>query len=242
MSLTKTIEYQVEIQGKTLNVYDWWGSTTVEMVALEFLDNPFPKLESPKVILDLGANIGLWAIWMALEYPGAALIALEPQKDNAKHLALGARRNKALNIEVCECAVSSDGKDMVMTQDLSNSGSASFRGEHPHIKLPVRKEVVPSLALNSMFKSLDMPVDYVKVDIEGYEYHLFDGFTHWDKIKGMFLEIHHPWHLTSDPGESKKIAENFVNFIQRNMQGKPLKIRSSDRVIEEELNLRRENG
>jgi FkbM family methyltransferase len=37
---------------------------------------------SPKVILDIGANVGITAIWLASKYPDATIYSFEPMQDN----------------------------------------------------------------------------------------------------------------------------------------------------------------
>ena len=60
-----------------------------------------PLVSSPALIVDAGANVGMASVYFALRYPGACIIALEPDGANVRALMENARRFQ--NIQPIKC-------------------------------------------------------------------------------------------------------------------------------------------
>jgi FkbM family methyltransferase len=81
-----------------------------------------PLAQKPRVIVDLGANIGLTALWLATHYGCNQLIAVEPVRANAEL----ARRNLEQNgicSEVIEAAVGAEDGTATLLETLSSTNS-----------------------------------------------------------------------------------------------------------------------
>ena len=74
-------------------------------------------LGRPPVVLDLGANIGLFSLWVARRWPGARVIAVEPLERNVAAL----RRNLAL-------ALAPDRVEIVAAAATTADGEVTFGG------------------------------------------------------------------------------------------------------------------
>ena len=134
--------------------------------------------EAPRLLVDLGANIGATGCWLARRYGCERVIAVEPDPGNA---AL-ARRNFAANgipAEVHDAAVG------------PASGTAFFA--------EARESTLGRLAESGrQIRVLDLPgligsdrVDLMKVDSEGAEGELFGTSAAWlAQVRGIIAELH----------------------------------------------------
>lgn len=122
------------------------------------------------VVLDVGANIGLATLAMALALPASArLLAVEPSPRNLAHL----RRNLAANglerVEVVAAAIGSEPGSLSLHEAEFGAGSHLVSGHHladgamPAVEVPVETldRVVASRGLERL--------DFIKIDVEGFE-------------------------------------------------------------------------
>jgi FkbM family methyltransferase len=130
-------------------------------------DSAGQRVRPGDVVLDCGANIGLYAM-SALERGASLVVAVEPALDNVECL----RRNLAAHIAAGRVVVYPKGvwdKDDVLPLNVQPSNSASYsvalryRGAAPgpQVDLTTIDELVRELRLER--------VDYIKMDIEGAE-------------------------------------------------------------------------
>jgi FkbM family methyltransferase len=110
---------------------------------------------------DVGANIGMTAIPLAVQRPDCRIVAFEPVPDNARCLRANIQANGIENVEVVEAAIS----DRHGTTGMTSSGPWS----HVTDQSPLRCRVIP------LDDYADQPVDFMKIDAEGHEPHVLAG-------------------------------------------------------------------
>ncbi len=157
----------------------------------------------PKIVIDLGANIGLTSLWLARRYNCPTIIAVEPLPSNASLV----RRNLANNgivAEVIEAAVGpNDGSTFFDAQRDSNAGRVSMAG------IPIRMISMDSIL--SMLREMSI-VDLVKMDIEGGEQALLSSNLAWlDRIRSLIVEFHPP--LVDYPGLVSTLERTGFRYI-----------------------------
>lgn len=143
------------------------------------------------IILDLGANEGVFSIMMAKMFPGVKIIAYEPVPRTFYQLYqnLGLNELKlmddvaAFNIGVG--AEDSTDKTLIVSRDHSGGSTAwcTFNPAH-HINTRV---IIKSL--DSILKDLPQ-VKLLKIDIEGMEYETLYHCTMLDKVEMIVGEFH----------------------------------------------------
>lgn len=182
------VKFQVQIHPEEPQyiIYDFRGSHTPVFVYEDMRRNKAPDLVGDRLVLDIGANVGMWAFRMAKLYPECHFIAYEPYPVNAKHFEIGLKENGITNVDLVRYAVTPDGRDITLHMDPTNSGSAS---EMNNASAMFPSQKVRSVSLNNVCEP-HASIDAMKVDIEGGEFTLFDGFKHWDKLKKLFIEVH----------------------------------------------------
>lgn len=159
----------------------------------------YPELpENPKVIVDLGANIGLATIFFRQRYPSASIISLEPSRDNFDILRVNTKADS--RIQILQKAIGPMNGFVKLCNP--NAKADSFRFE------PVDREyegVVETWSMPTLMRELSIEtVDILKIDIEGAEMQLFLGNRDWLRmVRSILIEVHE----AIVPGVSKLIQE-----------------------------------
>lgn len=152
------------------------------------------------LIIDAGANIGASPIYFLSQYPDAAIVAIEPERQNCELL----RTNCAgLDVRVIEAAIDSrSGTRFLHDPGRSDWGfQVSDHGlyEVPTVSVPQILQDYPS--------STYAPAIF-KIDIEGSEKALFSGEVGWLATMPLVIIELHDWML---PAEAT--ARNFLRAI-----------------------------
>jgi FkbM family methyltransferase len=130
----------------------------------EFVNN----IKEGDTCIDVGANIGHHAIIMAkCAGPGGKVYAFEPIPAMQEQMGESIRLNKLENITVVPDALSDDGGELILHINEGTIASSSFVADTggSAIKVPVR--TLDSYGYGK--------VDFMKVDVEGFEYKVFLG-------------------------------------------------------------------
>src|SRR5215469_16520449 len=140
------------------------------------------------VVLDLGANIGLFSLMAARVNPEIQIYAYEPGPENADCLQINLLVNAALKnrIQVIRKGVSgSDGKAQ-WSFDFNNPGASGFFHEGP------RKVEVELISLKRALEQAGGQEAFVKMDIEGSEYEILRDTPEsvWDQVRAFAFELH----------------------------------------------------
>lgn len=166
---------------------------------------------NPKVIVDLGAHVGIFSIIMSKRYPTAHIYAVEPVPLNGVNLFKNIEENNCKNIKHLCYAVNDGEGNIPLFMHPQNTGSASLFNTHEFGSF-----LVPTISIDDLLTKIPHDeIDLMKVDIEGCEYQAFKTFTGWNKIKHLSIETHDIPTVSKEI--NKKIHENFVLFLQSKM-------------------------
>lgn len=129
--------------------------------------------------VDVGANIGYYMLLIASAVgPGGAVDCFEPEPENLGELKRNVEANRLRNVRVVAAAVG-DGEGRLAMRTGINAAVAGDGGDF----------TVPLTRLDA---ALEGPVDFVKIDVEGYEGHVLAGarrlLRQYRPI--LFVEIH----------------------------------------------------
>lgn len=141
----------------------------------------FNSHKTNPTIFDCGSNIGLSVMYFKQLFPGAHIIAFEPDEQNFNILKLNIEKNGIDNIDLNKKAVwINDGTIMF----------ASNESEASHIATGGTGHVVPTIKLSRLLKEIQ-EIDFLKIDIEGAESEVMEDITPYlGKVKNLFLEYH----------------------------------------------------
>jgi FkbM family methyltransferase len=148
----------------------------------------------PRVLVDVGANIGMTSLWLAKRYDCQRLIAVEPSAGNAAVARENFSRN-GIDAVVHEAAAGSrDGDAKFYEVSSSTNGRLVFDDENAEVPVGVVRAVpVRVISMATILASLpaEMPIDLMKVDIEGGEQALLTGDVSWlARVKALLIEFH----------------------------------------------------
>lgn len=141
--------------------------------------------EKPKIIIDGGANIGLFAIKMKNEFPETKIICIEPDLDNFQMLQKNLLKYKDVFFENSGLW----NKDTKLkVYDKYNCGKWGMVVEED-----IDTGTVSAISLNSLLEKYSINyVDVLKLDIETSEKQLFsENYEEWlPKVKTIIIELH----------------------------------------------------
>lgn len=145
----------------------------------EYLINPPAP---PRTIVDAGANTGLTSVYFANLWPDAKIIAIEPEPgnfamllENTKHYPNITPVMAAVWKEPAMLALFDPGKGDMMFQTHTSSD-----GKTRGMTIP---EIMKQHNMNR--------IDLLKMDIEGAELEVFEGWRDWiDNIGSIIIETH----------------------------------------------------
>jgi FkbM family methyltransferase len=131
-------------------------------------------LRRDMVVFDLGANVGVYALHAAKR--AAAVHAFEANPGLARFLHLNQSRNGLRNLRVNMVAVGETAGESLFRVDPVNLGQSHVLGSaepsHGAVRVPIVR-----LDDYAAAEGIDR-VDFVKLDIEGYELPALRGFVH----------------------------------------------------------------
>jgi len=130
----------------------------------------FPSILSPKVIFDIGGNIGITSVYLASIFPEALIYTFEPLEDN--FMILQKNIQPYNNIKAFNFGLGSKNGNFKVYQsdDLENFGGVSFYPDptgnktEPYISCEIKN-------INDVIKELNIDsIDLIKIDTEGAEH------------------------------------------------------------------------
>lgn len=135
------------------------------------------RIGTGDTVLDIGANVGLFSIWVALNVPSAKVFAFEAASDNFSALAENVRANRLKGISAYHYAVSDGSSDRVTLYRGFHGGIHSIRPEYrnwPSSAGGARQtEKVRTITLARILRRFKIQsVDFLKLDCEGAEYEI----------------------------------------------------------------------
>lgn len=157
----------------------------------------------PKTIIDAGANIGLFSVFIKNKFPDAKIVAIEPDKDNYQMVLKNTEKYD--DISVINCGLWNK-STMLKVYDKYNSGKWGMVVEETSDTSD--PQAVWSISIGDIIEKYGFTsVDLLKIDIETAEKYLFDeSCKSWlPKVKVIAIELH-DW---IEPG----CAQPFLNAI-----------------------------
>jgi FkbM family methyltransferase len=148
---------------------------------------PKTKMDGPRVIVDLGANVGYTMAHFAAIYPQARIIGVEMDRGNYE-MAL---QNIAQFGGACELVNAAIWHERGEVTYSTTQGEEGFHACQELSSSGPTARALPVADLFSMFNI--QKVDYLKMDIEGVEHRIFDGAAGWaNKVSIIKVEVHPP--------------------------------------------------
>lgn len=152
--------------------------------AMRFVGDLDPKISSivdralqpGDVALDIGANLGLVGLRMAARVGQAGEVHLfEPQPRLIGYLKKTLALNPDCRLTLHTVALGADNTELVLQVPYGNAGAASFRTTSRR-QNPMQEFTVPVRRLDTYAEESGLSrIDFVKVDVEGFEASVIEG-------------------------------------------------------------------
>lgn len=168
------------------------------------------ELTSDAFIIDVGANIGLFSLYMKKKYPSSTVLAFEPAPETFGLLTENIKHHDISGVELHQTALGSKETTQMLTFYPNFPGNSTL--------VPEEKEKVKELAyrlgsgekVEQMYgdpKEISVPIqrlshflqrhpdltsiDLLKVDVEGVEVDVLRGLddTHWALVRNIVVEL-----------------------------------------------------
>lgn len=154
----------------------------IKAVIIDRNEYAFPKM-NPQLVFDIGANIGVVSVVMANIFPGAKILAFEPEIENFKLLSENMASYK--NVTPMNCGLGSKTETAMLyaSEDPVNLG-----GYSNHIPGPSSGNI-PIVSMAQMCDKVGTP-DVIKIDCEGAEYDILTSIPHIEDVKWITGELH----------------------------------------------------
>lgn len=138
-------------------------------------DTMFARLQAGQVFLDIGANLGLFALPVAkIVGPQGCVIAVEASQENAKLLLENANRNLIGNIKIFPVGAGDDNGVVLSPRRLDTSDKVLLPpGDLGRYE--THYDLVPTIRIDDLLSSCRRKIDTIKIDVEGYEYRVVLG-------------------------------------------------------------------
>jgi FkbM family methyltransferase len=137
---------------------------------------------SPDTIVDAGAHIGMASILFALKYPGARIIAIEPEPSNFAALIRNTAPYKT--ITPIQAALWREDGEVSLGESSAHPKGAFQIVEHG-------RERVRAITMDTVMRENGIhSIDLLKVDIEGAEIELFECCPWISNVRVLAIELH----------------------------------------------------
>ena len=177
-------EYLVKLETKLFGKIYW--RSVVDYGVISHFFSPqvtFNKINSnKKIIIDLGANIGIETLRFNYLFPNSKIISVEPDKENYEILKKNTNDNK--NIITLNNGIWNDDFFLkIKYKSIDNSQKISFT------KASSGDQSVKSITVSTIIKQHALnKIDILKIDLEGAENVIFDTTCdYWLDFVDIFI-------------------------------------------------------
>jgi FkbM family methyltransferase len=181
-----------------------------------------PKLRVPKdgVVVDIGANIGIYTVYAALNLvPQGRVFAFEPTQQCASAIERNCRDNRIGNVSVVNKGIAK--VDGMVPFNIAERSSDSSMFSISSGKRIESVEVLSPISLFGMFSRIDL----MKLDCEGAEFILLweAERSDWEKVRAITLEYHLGLQTGYPDGNVEAITGRLVDLGFRILSSEPTK-------------------
>jgi FkbM family methyltransferase len=154
------------------------------------------RLKPGAVFVDVGANIGVYTVPASrLVGHGGSVIAIEAHPKICGYLQRNVAMNRLHNVSVVNVAVGDRPGTLTMQYDEANPGKTRVSSDGIRVTLTTIDALLEARGIEQ--------IDYLKVDVEGYEYKALKGAVATIKRSpGIVVQVEHIARLAQHYGDS----------------------------------------
>ena len=184
-------KFFVDVVDKRVTPVDTFNFDMYEKDDSEML---FKLVKDGDTIFDIGANIGWYSNHLAKKFPNSIIYSFEPIPETFNQITANTELNGAINIRLNNLALSSKKEKLAFYYSPTVTGASSSQNITENInmtKLELEAETIDNFMITNSISKLD----FIKCDVEGAEYFVYQGgfetFKHNKPI--VFTEMLRKW-------------------------------------------------
>lgn len=163
-------------------------------------------------IADVGAQSGLYSLY-AKYLPKATFYSFEPYKPTLQLLKDNIKLNNITNIKTYNLAISDKKGEAIININKTHNGLHTLGNNiKKEEKIVYCQETVKTDTLDNIFYNNDIPLNFIKADVEGHEYFVLKGgeksIRKYRPIIQIEWEINHLSQCNVKPEELTKLIED----------------------------------
>ena len=178
-----------------------------EVFVKEAYRDVLPLLGDAKQIrlIDIGANLGSFTIWMDRKLGVREAYCFEPEPDSFRLLDFNLRMNDCTGAKAIESAVGGTARTIQISLKQESPGGTSIYDS----STGSAGRSVPVLAFQQWLNELPGNFDLLKVDCEGAEWEIFrqTGASSFQRFRAIVAEVHGDPERRAAVSEFKALAE-----------------------------------
>lgn len=151
----------------------------------------FYKPNPSHTVLDIGANIGFFAMYLQSQAPGIRIHCFEPGDDARARLELNVKANRLeSSVSIYPVAVFNTEATVELKQATLSAHRSLFASQYVEQE---RSSVVQAIPLQKAMELAGAKtVDLLKIDVEGAEIEIVEGAAPscWERIERVVVEYH----------------------------------------------------
>jgi FkbM family methyltransferase len=190
----KDKNYPILITKKTLDVTPYtfqrngqiWETTSIQQF-FSCVDN------KPYNIIDIGAQSGLYSLF-AKYLPNSTFYSFEPFIDTFNCLNDNLKLNNINNVKTFNLGISDKSGTNTLNTSIGHNGLHTM-GNNPLRFDDIKPITINTTTLDDFFYNKNIPVHFIKIDTEGWEYNILKGAQ--NTIKKYKPVIQLEWNITN---------------------------------------------
>ena len=162
------------------------------------------EINNDDVVIDVGAHIGLFALFASQNCKNGKIFCFEPIKDNFKILTENVHLNNLKNVHLNNEVVSKEDGFVNIYLNKDQSGHSIYKKTSEKIR-------TKSVSLETFFIENITKCNFLKLDCEGAEYEIIESLSDksMKKIEKICLEYH-------DVNNKKEKLEKLISKLKAN--------------------------
>jgi len=170
----------------------------------------FFRVEKGEVVVDVGAQIGLFSI--SVSKRAKTVVAIEPEPTNLRHLHYNIKLRKSNNVLIVQKAVWNCKTKLTLYLGVHSGAHSAIKDVTAKGKSTIinRKIMVDADTLDNILRELCLSkIDFIKIDIEGAEIEALEGAE--QTLKNTHKIMIASYHERNGIKTSHKIAQTLIN-------------------------------